>query len=81
MVTQHSPYYKEHLSLVVVGEEEESGNGVVGNLVVKGFAVKLEECGIGLDSVPTPAETVRIVSITQLQDQFIQHVVTIWTLS
>jgi len=75
MVAQHSPYYKEHLSLVVVGEEEESGNGVVGNLVVKGFSMKLEECGIGLDSVPTPAETMRIVSITQ--DQFIQHVVTI----
>ena len=67
MVAQHSPYHKEHLSLVIVREEEESGNVVVGNLVVKGFAVKLEEGGVGLDSVSTPAERMRIVGNTSCQ--------------
>ena len=34
-------HHKEHLSLVIVGEEKEAGDGFVGDLVIEGFAVQL----------------------------------------
>ena len=43
-----STHHKEHLSLVVVWEKEQAGDGRVGDLVIKGFAVQLQELRVGL---------------------------------
>ena len=51
---QCSPYYKEHLSLVIVRQQEESRDGIIGNFIVKSLPMKLEKGGIRLDCVATP---------------------------
>ena len=48
-------HHKVHLLLVIVGEEEDSGDCVIGYLVVKGLAMELEEGGVWFDCVATPA--------------------------
>lgn len=53
-MAQHTPYHKEHLSLIVVRQQEEPRDGVVRDLIIKSFPVKLEEGGVCLDRVATP---------------------------
>lgn len=40
---EESIYHKEHLPLVLVWQQEESQDGGVGNLVVKGLTMKVKE--------------------------------------
>ena len=49
-----TPYHKEHLPLIVVRQQEEPRDGVVRDLVIKSFPVKLEEGGVCFDRVATP---------------------------
>lgn len=50
-VLQKSNYHKEHLSLILVWQQEESENGGVGDLVVKGLTVKVKESWVDTDVV------------------------------
>lgn len=44
-------YHKEHLSLILVWQQEESENGGVGDLVVKGLTMKVKESWVDTDVV------------------------------
>ncbi len=50
------PHHKEHLSLVVVGQEEEPGDCVIRDLVVKCLSMELQEGRVTLDCVTTSGE-------------------------
>ena len=50
------PEDKIHLSLIIVRKKEESGDCVVGDLVVKCFPMKLKKCWVCLDCIATPVK-------------------------
>jgi len=48
----HVTYHKEHLPLVLVGQQEEAEHGGVGDLVVERLPVEVQEGGVDADIVP-----------------------------
>ena len=44
---------KKHLTLILVGQQEESDDGLEGDLVVEGFAVQMNKGGEEFDVVST----------------------------
>lgn len=48
---EESTYHKEHLPLVLVWQQEESQDGSVGNLVVKGLTMEVKESRVDSDVV------------------------------
>jgi len=42
-----------HFLLILIGEKEESHDGVIGNLIVEGLTAKVNECGEHLDVITT----------------------------
>lgn len=54
------PHHKKHLPLVLVWEQEEAQHGRVGDLVVEGLAVEMQEGGVDADVVsPTRRQTLQ----------------------
>lgn len=58
-VLQKSNYHKEHLSLILVWQQEESENGGVGDLVVKRLTVKVKESWVDTDVVSKGKKKIR----------------------
>lgn len=59
-ILEKSNYHKEHLSLILVRKQKESENGGVGDLVVKGFTVKVQESWVDTDVVSKVKKTLKI---------------------